>query len=829
MSVCLDIVRKAAGDDKLSQSEVDALQKLIAKKAREMKLRDAGLSDNDALLAASQEFAKNAEMKALSEKRNALLSLNARLTILDTIRNVYGADPAEGLKAALVGVQGGKRAARASAANEQLSLHNQYTGGLMSDVSRVDGGLEILSSGAMDRDIANVLWRLNTPNPDLNGLDPRAIGLGKAIHKWQEAARYNANRAGAWVGKLPGWIVTQSHDMARIGKDPEAWKAMMRERADLDRMLAESEGESIDDMLDGIWRNLASGIHLTSTPPSRGVVKGLRGMAKGLSQERSIHFKSADDWFAYNEAFGGGNLREAVLGGLDNSARATGLMRVWGPSHMDTFERVVKSITDDLQKRNPAEATKFAAKANRYGKWYMAELDGTTNIAGSNVIATWAAGARVLQNVSALGGSFLSSIGDLGVMMAGAKYAGRNGLGMVAEGIGKLFTGVPSAEKMALYADLGMALESMASKFSTNRFSVDDGMPGALGAMQKSFFKWNLQNRWTDSMRSSIAEFLSSNLARRAGDAFDALPDRLRTTLALYGIDAGKWDIVRAGTLDEIDGQRFLSPSALASVDDAKFAAYLDGKGVASGPRAVAKLREEIESQFRGYFTDQNGYMLLTPDAATRGMMKMGTQRGTPEGEAIRMVMQFKSFMLAFSQRSMGREFQQGGAMGVAGLIAWSTLAGYAAMSAKDFAKNKTPRDASDPKTTLAAMAQGGGLGIYGDILMSQIVERKGQDAAAALLGPTFSDVFSSYGLAGIASRVAEGKDPSAAAVRFAQSNAPFLNLFYTRIALDYAVFWNMQEAVNPGSLQRMEREMQKRTGQEFIISPRDHYQPEAP
>lgn len=824
MSVCEESIRAAYGDRSASAADIKQLQSDLRRRARELKARDASLSENDALLAAADDFSKKAELKALAEKRNTLLGMARRMEALDTIRNVYANDPEAGLKAWLVGIQGKRAGARASAANEQLSLHNEYFSGLMADIGKIDGGHDLLAAGTMDREIADVMWRLGTEGADTNGLDPRAIAIGKAIQKWQEAARFNANKAGAWIGKLPGYIVTQSHDAIRISGDRQGWMAMMRERADIGRMMDEQGADSVDELLDGLWENLASGLH-HKTAPTGGGGKGLSGMARGVSQERVIHFKSADDWFAYNEAFGGGNLREAVLGGLSKLSRATGLMRVMGPNHADTYTRVVNDLTSALKKTDPAAAGKLDKTAERYRKIYLAELDGSLDVPGNNVLGEWSANIRAIQNMSALGGSFLSSIGDLGVMMVGARYAGGNAFDVVGRGVGSLFRSAPKGERLELLADLGVALESMAGRFTTNRFSVDDGVRGAIGTMQKAFFKYNLQNRWTDAMRSGIAEFLSANLSRRAQTGFDGLPADLRSTLTLYGIDAGKWDIIRKGTLREMDGQKFLTPNALDEVDDAEFAKYLTDRDLPATGREVKRLREEVKRQIRGYFVDQNGYMLLSPDAATRGIMKMGTQKGTAAGEGVRMIMQFKSYMLAFSERIIGRQYQQQGVAGVAKMIAATTLMGYVAMSAKDLAKGKAPRDPTDPKTAIASMVQGGGLGIYGDILFSQVLERRGQDALAQLFGPTVSDANEAIK---IMARAAEGRDPTAAGVRFVQSNTPFINLFYTRLALDYMVFWNLQEAVNPGSLARTEREMQERTGQQYLVQPsRDRFQPE--
>lgn len=827
MSVCYDLIRTAYGEggEELSDAEISALQKTLAKRARELKARDPGLSDDDSLVKAGAELAEQAERAALVKKRNELLGVKAYMVATDTIRTQFAGDYAEGLKAILVGVQGKKVGSRASAANEIEQLERNYMGGLLADIAKVEGGLDLLASGAMDREVARALSALEEGG-DMARFDVRAVGMAKAIRKWQEAARYNANRAGAWIGKEAGYITKQSHDSLRIAADREGWMAMMLAKADIARMMDETGADSVEDLLSSIWDALASGIHLKSVDMSADAARpGLKGMARRVSQDRVIHFKSADDWMDYNEAFGGGNLREAVLGSFKNLARATGLMRVMGPNHESTFKRIVDDLQKELRDKDPVAAGKFTQTAERYKRWYLAEVDGSLDVPGSNTMASFGAGVRAWQNMSSLGASLLASVGDLGVMMVGAKHLGDNGFSVVGKGLGNMFAGRPSAEKLALYADMGLALESMIGKFATNRFSVDDGVRGAIGEMQKLFFTLNLQNRWTDSMRTAIAEFISMNLARKANLPFDQVGDEIRKTMTLYGIDAGKWDIIRAGALAEVEGRSFLTPSAIRDVPDDKLAAYLSAKGQKPTAAAIRELRGEVERQLRGMMVDQNGYMLLTPDAATRGLMKGGTQKGTAWGEAVRMMMQFKSFTLAFSQRVIGREAKHNGLAGVTRMMFYTTLAGYAAMSLKDMAKGKEARPPFDLRTGLAALQNGGGLGIYGDLLFSQVLERRGQDAFVNLLGPTVSDA---NDVVKLVARAVEGNDPSANALRMVQSNTPFASLFYTKLALDYFIFWNAQEFVNPGSLARMEREMEQRTGQQMMLSPsRDRFQPE--
>jgi hypothetical protein len=64
------------------------------------------------------------------------------------------------------------------------------------------------------------------------------------------------------------------------------------------------------------------------------------------------------------------------------------------------------------------------------------------------------------------------------------------------------------------------------------------------------------------------------------------------------------------------------------------------------------------------------------------------------------------------------------------------------------------------------------------------------------------------------------GDDTASSAFRLLIANTPFLNLFYLRTTLDYLILYQIQEALDPGSLRRMERRVEREQGQEFLIAP---------
>jgi hypothetical protein len=137
-------------------------------------------------------------------------------------------------------------------------------------------------------------------------------------------------------------------------------------------------------------------------------------------------------------------------------------------------------------------------------------------------------------------------------------------------------------------------------------------------------------------------------------------------------------------------------------------------------------------------------------------------------------------------------------------------------MTAKDFVKNRTPRDPRKLETWFAAALQGGGAGIYGDFLFGK-ASRFGSDFLETVAGPTGSTIGDVHR---IAQGLTRGEMDAGQAFYLLQNNTPFINLWYTRGALDLLVLYNLQEMLSPGTLGRRQRRMWQEYGQEFIVPP---------
>jgi hypothetical protein len=841
MTPCIDAVRAAAGN--LEDREVAEIFELLRGRAKELMAREGALGMEQATLRAADELGKQAQHAALIEKRNALLNLRRRGEIVSFVRGSFADRPDLGLESLLVGTNLARQGSRMSVAAEQKALGDAYIGGLIHDLERQDL-TGILAKGDSDVDIADALWKIGTKQ-DTSKLNDQVVGIAKTIQKYQEAARIDANRAGANIGDLPGYIARQSHDGEKIGSAGfDKWLEEIQPR--LDPRTFEDVSNPTQ-FLRGVYDGLVSGDHLKAPKdaPANGF-KGPANIAKKISQERVLHFKDGVAWHEYNTMFGTGNLRESVLRGLDMAGQNTGIMRRLGTNPESNLNMAMDILAEDVRKSgDPIALTNFNTARDNMIANRFAEVSGATRIPGSAWGARVSANVRAWQSLSKLGGALLSSFTDLPVAASEMRYQGKSFLGSLGEMTAGLVKGRGSLEQREILSSFGVYGDAMRGEIM-RRFSADDSVGGKMSRGMSLFFKLNGLSWWTDANKASAGLMMAHNLAQNKGRAWGAMDEGLRRTLGLYDLDAGKWDLLRSMDTRMADGRDYLTTDGIPGIPDKSIGDYLSAQGRKVSDAAIRETREGLERSLRAYVNDRVSYAVLEPDARTRSIMNQGTRPGTVMGELNRFMTQFKSFPAAYMQKTMGRELYgrgyaptplgegyrgskdliaalrngNGERLAMAQLMLWTTAFGYLSMSAKDAVKGREPRPADDPKTWIAAMTQGGGFGIMGDFMFGE-VSRFGNKPLESLAGPTLG---TASNLIDLWAKVRSGDDAASSAMRLAQNNTPFLNLFYTRIAMDHLFLWSVQEAMNPGSLRRTEQRIQQENGQKFLVRPSQSY-----
>jgi hypothetical protein len=801
---CFDTIARETGRE-LNERELKELDTELEKRIGAARAADPSLSDAELQLKAAEKLGQDLKLAAIIEKRNAILNQRKRIQLDGYLKNTWADRPADGLQALLTGVQRSRTGARRSVALEQQSLNAKYTGGLVADIEKL-GHTKLFASGSIDEDISRALWRMDDEAPDFAGLMPEAVEVARAVRKWQEVSRVDANKEGAYIGKQKGYITRQSHDLHKIRKAGfERWRDAILPKLDLAATVGSMPDADVAKFLKATYEGLASGVHLKAeTRPKMTGFKGPSNIARKLSSERVLHFKSADDWMAYNREFGVGSLRESVFAGLRKSALSTGMMRLLGTNPGNMIDVIGRAALERIEGADAKRKLSDALKPRGAIDNRLRQVDGTVNIPVNADAARVSANVRAVESMAKLGGAVLSSLTDIPTHASEVRYQGRGMLSGMGEALSGLASGRASGERLQVLSSMGVVFDSMVGEI-TRRGSLDESMHAGVARGLQTFFKYNLLNWWTDSLRSAAGLGVSHFLAHESVKSFEQLSPELKRLFSLYDIDASRWNLIRNGEQTLADGRKHLTPDG---IEDEKTAAAL-----------------------RNFYVDRVHTAVIEPDAETMSLMRQGTQAGTAYGELLRFIGQFKSFGVAFTQKVLGREVYGYGAdslgealkngqslRGLANVILMTTLFGYGSMAVKDLLKGKTPRDPHDPKVWAAAMVQGGGLGIYGDFLLGQS-DRFGGGLLSKVAGPVpglIEDIDQ------IRAKVFQGEDVGATALRTLVNNTPFANLFYTRMALDYAILFEVQESMNPGYLRRMERRAEKENGQTYWLRPTD-------
>jgi len=872
---CVDEVMAAAreaGINLLPDEAEEIIQVLNERLAK--RVENAAEGEELEIFGLAKEIAKQARINAVMQKRNRLLNAKA---YADTMRFVKASDdPAEALSAIMVGsykfMQGGQNSVDA----RQQAIMTKYAGELVAALRKEK--LDVLfKSGELDEKIYESMFDPDTFNVNqAGGIEAKRIA--EIIQITQKRLLKRKNRLGAMVGELKNYVVRQTHDpiLLRDGARTDEqfrqarakWVAYMMQDGVLDAKTFQNKPPTKDgqpysneDFLGDIWDNLVSGNHqkVSALRGDDGKVDSLESftgpanLAKKLSQSRVIHFKSGKAAYEYSKTYSRQSLAESVVNGVTHDAQAIGLMEVFGTNPEAMFDRII----NDLQKDpSMVGVDKVRRRQGRLTNQFK-EIDGSTRARGAGLpiafgadFAGIAAGWRMLQNMAKLGMATISSFSDIATKAHFINTRTERGIfGSYAEAFSDIFRGYNSDEQKELAYLLSVGVESFLGDVHA-RFGANDSGPGAIAKAHQMFFRINGMNWWNNAQKVGLARMMSADLARYAGKSFNEIGDRTRFNLERYGITEADWDVMRSMEMKAVDGRDYITPSGVDTVSDSVIEAAALAKINATRQRPlrkatstmIQKYRDDLSTKISTYLTDSADTAIPTPGAKERAFMNQGTARGTIAGEALRAIGQLKGFPITMVMKGMSGQYQvskqlgggtKSGIYGLAQMMVGTTMMGYLSLTLKDILKGKEPLEAFSVEEGLnvevltKAFVQGGGAGIYGDFLFGEY-NKYGQTLTQNLLGPTFGsidDIARIYG--NVLEAVETGDtDPLVKnATRFAVSNTPGLNLFYTKTALDYLFIYGLMEKTNPGYLRRMERRMEKDMEQKFYFPPSQYAQ----
>lgn len=795
---CVQKVAAAIGRQP-SATELARVEASLARHMRQLARTDkewGGLSHEQRL----QRAADAAQAEALADADKAAQRKASRLTaqVRETQRLQERA-----AELAAQGVKNPHHAAlfeRQRQADDYISgIRNEYMGELADAIHAVEPRFfGMMEDPANVRAFARAVVDGDTSNPAMTKAANAYIAA-------LEHMRLRSNAAGTDIGQLDYGYLPQPHDVGRVaraGKD--AWVDFVFPRLRRERYVNEDGSPMGDDqvleLLRGAYDTISTEGRNKRTPGAVG--QGSRA-SRFDDAHRVLHFKDADSHLDYLGEFGRGSAMESIHGHVGMMAKGIGLMEEFGANPNVTY-RLLKDTAEKMDNVTGARASwhEFATLDMTWDT-----LTGTTAQPVSAGMARFFQGVRNFTTAVKLQGVMLSSITDAPLQVLVGRSAGIP----LGEGMKSLFRGFGKGAK-ATAEDLALGMDEIAGEMA--RWHTDNMTQGWTSKLANSTMKLTLVEAWTNGLRRGYALTLSRALERQRKVDWGKLDEGSLRRLQSAGVTEADWKIWQQAKAQ--DGM--LTKNGIRD---------LQGVPEADLNRATARLLGYIDAEART--------AVLAPDLTTRASIQQGTKAGTIGGEALRSLMLFKSFPMAIVDKHLRRlrnipTTQGKVAYGVA-MMTSLQLFGAVSLQLKDLVNGKDPRDMTKPKFWMAAAAQGGGLGIFGDILYTGMggETRGGQANWTSLLGPVFGNVMDGFNVArkGAGWVLAEEGDADdarrnfgAETLRYAKGNMPLVNLWYLRGAVDHMVMHDLQEQLSPGYLRRMRRKAQKEWGQGFWWEP---------
>jgi len=541
----------------------------------------------------------------------------------------------------------------------------------------------------------------------------------RLAEQWKEASdklRVLRNKAGGAVGELEDWVIPQTHNKVLIRKiGVEGWKAFIKPLLDVDRVEAQ-QGKSIDEILESAYRSIVS------VEKDQGFSATL---AKRHEESRVLHFKDGDSILKYNEEFGNSDIFSVMDNHIRSQSQEIAHLQLYG-ANPDYTQGVIKEIMDKEAMELGVGSGAQIAKIETLNKLSSGQLDGD-NVVGfaDKMLASGFGAFRAIGSASMLGSAMISALADPANVLIWGAY--RRRLFTSFKILGKGFHAIvkdafaigSTSENVLAASKLGLISEFASASLANTRFAGEAGATGAQKAAEVVIRSSGLGS-WTNTFRAVAGLEINSMIYKDFNKKYDQLD--FKDLLEEYGITEVDWDIIRSSTPKELKSVNF----------DSNFIDMED----------IFKLNTEVGYKFSEMISNEVDGIIVNPVNRTRRYITGGKKKGTWGGEVQPTLMMFKSFPITLTLVHAARMkgMTKGGKTAYAAtFLTTSTAFGALALWAHDIVTGKTPRDPEgrEGRFIMEAVAKGGGLGIFGDIVTSVDGESAyGKKFSTTLAGP---------------------------------------------------------------------------------------------
>lgn len=642
-------------------------------------------------------------------------------------------------------------------------------------------------------------------------VDPSSQALANQWRNVSEQLRQMFNQAGGQIAKRVDWRLPQTHDSDAIrAAGFDKWlKALGEQTLDKTAKVHGLTRADLDVALESTYEAIITE-NATRQDPSKLIHNGT-ALANKYGQERFIQFANSDEFLSYNREFGRADIYNAMMNHIDRMAGDIARLEILGPNPDSQIAKIIQKVRhhESLQNLTDVVVRKgspFAATANQIQNTYDVLAGRTSDHNGWSKIL---GDVRAIQQTAQLGSAVVTSVTDTGIVAITSHFNGLPVIKVMKRAVRQFRITDPLDRKIAAKSAI-IADSAARTLASAARFDEFTGRRWTHGLVD-NFHRTTLLTQWVTAWKEAFQLEFFATLADVADQPLTAVNKRLQAAMRRYGLDDVLWDQIR-GHQDlflDIEGEKFFDPGAFIR------------HGTDSQKAAALALHRMVLSERQ--------YAVLEPNAQIRGLMLAGSKAGNLGGELVRSFWTYKSFVVSYMMMHLMRmtyELTSGKSRigyGLALLLSTSALGGLAIQS-KSIRDGKEPRP-FDANFAMAALLQGGGLGIFGDFLYSGI-NRADLDLAATIAGP----------MAGLGKDVVslpfkamrdfrEGGDITIGAdlVQFFQRNLPGTNIWYSKLATDRLLWDLSRHLVDPNAdrhFRRMEKRAFEEMGTEYFWAP---------
>lgn len=816
---CINAVQQAA-QRTLTAREIQNIEDRIYRNMRQLARNDPAswrqMTDAERLRRAGQLAADELQQEAGLKRRRVALTIAARQRLDAFINGYQGTD-------GKLGALNRTIAFSADGKSNFLSVESRGKATRDYALSQIQEAFEAVDPRFFhlfedEKGVRDLVF-------EIRGQDTGNIKAKKGAKAWAdvtELLRRRFNDAGGDIGYLENWGIPQHHSMEKVGRATrEQWVSDVIGKLDRKYYIKE-DGQLMSDaevtaFLGEAYNTIATG-GLNKLSDSGMRLSGARANRGNAS--RQIHFKDADSYLEYQRQYGDRSLWEVMVGHLEGISKDIALVETYGPNPDHVFRAILDEVTAETATVNPQRTGQVKRMANSTENLYNF-ISGKTQPIANPHIAQWSDNIRNWLVASRLGSALLASFSDLGTMYLSAKVTNLP--------MNQLFRNQLEAmdptnrTELARARRAGLAMESLLG--SVNRWAMDNMGPSKARWAATAVMRASGLTAWSDAHKRAYGVTMMGSL----GEVVSRSPD-------LRSLDGGDFRILKSKGITEHD----FSVWKLADQED-----WGKGNNTMLTPESIMRIPDdavkhlgapervkfEAMRKLLGAVAEEVDMAVITPGAREKMITGGGLQRGTWKGELVRSVFLFKSFPISVVMRhwsrAMGMPSAGGRAAYIGAFIASTTILGALSQQLNDMASGRNPREMTGedaPKFWLGALLKGGGLGLYGDFLLSDHT-RYGGGALASMLGPVAGLVDDVVKLGqGIPLNAVEGKPEQTGGdlVKLGKGLIPGANLWYAKAALDHMIFNQLQEYFSPGYLRKVEQRSKKNFNQTYWWRPQD-------